>query len=943
MSTPENSDSVPRAAQPVDSETTGFSNAENPHVAGAQPPAEGELLAGRFALRSQIGRGGAGTVFSAFDTKVGQQVAVKVLHADIREGSQLERLRREVRASRPGHPNAVAVYDLFDDGGRRFLTMELIEGHSVSQEFAKVGNLPVEETVAIGRQIAAALADLHAKGLIHRDVKPGNILLTSAGTVKLCDMGLARSTMRGGTITETEMVVGTPAYMAPEQALAGDLTAASDVYALGLTLFQCLTGEVPLQEDTAVATLMLRQRSRPPRLRKAHPESPKWLDRLIRRMLNPEPGERPSAAEVEKAFAEERVSFRIRLRRKHLVSALIVLVVAIASVAGFRALKDRPAASVEVFGSDVVGLDHSGSEIWRRHLEQPQVVVLRADLDGDGSDEVLVAGSNEHQKGGLPGEIRQSKVLILTASGKIVTELDPEQKIGSWSFRYRLEVNPALSVLDLDGDGWPEVVATCRQRHFFPTVLMVYWPRWNTWDKVLRHPGTIYEVYQVPDGSPPGLRFVAVNNRLAMYSILGELALVPPGQRDKKLTGKYLGIEAPPYGPLSGGSLTWLRDYVPLRMQDTLSISDKAVIEASDDGGWIVGLFGRAVRLDTYLNPADGPNVGRDLREMRVEFYRLLHSIKPGFHSYTSEGISEVRETMYRMCGPLLAEPAYESIFLDTLGQALARADDLDRAVEILGPAFLRLQNDDLGFRLANLEAIRGDLDAASSWLQLLMDQGSTQRSRYDAPQLMLRVAIEQHNSDQFASSLSYINGRFRSDSPRINLGTTLWAGARLWWDETSEADTRVRSVDFAEDGDAVGCLVRWRRGISRADDPPAMRMTIESNPDAAGIGWAALSAALLGVGRTAEALEASDNAVAMLDEWSKDNFRELQNLQLVRAVRVVALLQSGDRELARREAHRLKADLNPNLLPGILIAEVIEETEDLKVDAQGLSKTRRD
>ena len=284
--------------------TAAVAKTEESATAGPPPLREGALLAGRFSLVRQIGRGGAGTVFAAFDTRVGQKIAVKVLHMDIRDAGQLERLRREVRASRPGHPNAVAVYDLFDDGSRRFLTMELVEGQSVSRELAEAGCLSVNETVALGRQVAAALEDLHAKGLVHRDVKPGNILVTTSGTVKLCDMGLVRSTMRGGTITETEMVVGTPAYMAPEQALAGDLTAASDVYALGLTLFQCLTGEVPLQEDTAIATLMLRQRSKPPKLRKLQPDCPTWLDRLIRRMLDPRAEERPTAAEVERALDE---------------------------------------------------------------------------------------------------------------------------------------------------------------------------------------------------------------------------------------------------------------------------------------------------------------------------------------------------------------------------------------------------------------------------------------------------------------------------------------------------------------------------------------------------------------------------------------------------------------------------------------------------------------
>ncbi len=146
------------------------------------------------------------------------------------------------------------------------------------------------------------------------------------GAAKLCDMGLARSTMRGGTITETEMVVGTPAYMAPEQALAGDLTAASDIYALGLTLYQCLTGEVPLQEDTAVATLMLRQRSRPPKVRSECESVPSGSTGCFDGCSIRSPDGVPPPSRCERALADRAGRrFRLAPRRHHVAAALIVV------------------------------------------------------------------------------------------------------------------------------------------------------------------------------------------------------------------------------------------------------------------------------------------------------------------------------------------------------------------------------------------------------------------------------------------------------------------------------------------------------------------------------------------------------------------------------------------------------------------------------------------
>lgn len=918
----------PAAPVPAHSSTVEVLRSVSPAARGGETTASsGKLLGGRFSLQREIGRGGAGTVFEAFDTKVGQKVAVKVLHADIGEASQLERLRREVRASRPGHPNAVAVFDLFDDGRCRFLTMELVEGRSLRSELSDHRRLSIETTVGIGRQIAAALTDLHHKGLVHRDVKPGNILLAADEVAKLCDMGLARSTMRGGTVTETEMVVGTPAYMAPEQALAGELTSASDVYALGLTLFQCLTGEVPLQEDTAVATLMLRQQSRPPNARSACSDCPVWLDRLLRRMLDPEPGRRPSAAAVGKALTDCRMPLRFAPRRHHVVAALVVVAAIIGSIFLYQRIAHPSAAAVEAEGSEVVGYDDDGVELWRHRLNQANAEVLRADLDGDSSDEVLIVGRNNIDAGGLSKVIRHSEILILDAGGEVITRLDPEGTIGSWPYRYRLEVTPTLHAVDLDRDGWLEVVAVCRQRRYFPTEVLVYWPRWNVWDHVLSHSGSIYKVFPPRRDSEPGFRFLGVNNRLAMYGVLGEMWVVPPDQRGSAIKGRFSKIEAPPFGNMALTSSGGLLDYVPLVPQHMFDGEDARRIDRNPDGGWSVTFFNRALGLDAYYNPADGPNVGHDLKAMRRSYFLLLYKARPGFRTFSAEGVDTFRVQMEAECGPLLNEASFEAIFLESLGRSMARTDDVEGAVALLRPAYERLRNEDLGYRLANLEAISGDLESATDSLRKLMVSPESRRAGFDAPQLMLRVAMEGRDVELFESSVAFLTGLFRDSSERYDVRTVLWAGARLWWDEGTEADARVNSLDYTEDGDAVACLTRWRRNGSRPADPDAMGIFIETNPDAAGIGHTALVAALIGNGRISEAIEKCDIAVAMLGEWSKDEFREHQNLKLIRALRTVAVLESGDRDLARGEALRLSDEFDPSLLPGILVAEVLAAT----------------
>ncbi|MGV8041261.1 MAG: serine/threonine-protein kinase [Thermoanaerobaculaceae bacterium] len=321
-------------------------------------PNAGDLLAGRFRLLGVLGSGGSGIVWAAHDEKLGQRVAIKLIYPHLLNEMTGARLRREVTAARQPHPHAVTVYDLHEADGLGFLSMELVEGPTLRQRLQDRGRLDPPEVTAIGRQVAAALAHLHASGLVHRDVKPGNILLSRAGAgaartsrsglasgvnvlrpdpagdhrpgetvvVKLCDLGLVRPLAAGSTLTESSMVVGTPAYMAPEQGIGADLTGRTDVYALGITLYECLTGQVPLQGESAVATLVQRQKTHVPRVRTLCPGCPPLLDRLLDRMLDPDPRRRPAAAEVERTLASGHLRFRLPVKQLVTLAAAAALV-----------------------------------------------------------------------------------------------------------------------------------------------------------------------------------------------------------------------------------------------------------------------------------------------------------------------------------------------------------------------------------------------------------------------------------------------------------------------------------------------------------------------------------------------------------------------------------------------------------------------------------------
>ncbi len=469
----------------------------------------GDILAGRFVIHDRLGRGGSGTVYSALDTRVGDRIAVKILDDAVRDPANRERLRREIRATRSGHPNVVSVHELHEEDGFLFITMELVEGSNLRTALEDRERLVLDDVIVIGGRIAAALEHLHAQGLVHRDVKPGNIMLAPEGVAKLCDMGLARPMAAGATVTETEMVVGTPAYMAPEMAREGELVAASDVYALG----QCLTGKVPLAGTTAVDTLMARQHGRPGRARTERPECPRWLDRLLDRMLDPEPNLRPTAAEAARSLVQRR--FGWRPHRRYLIRAAavagIVLVAGAAVEFGLRA-KDSPPDPADdpvanellmtrenfengsifkiVDGHNRAVLDlrspakwnEKGAGFFGNHH------VAFSDLDGDGRRDMVFGIGDATVE-------RQLEIYHRRADGDLALS-------DAWNlhldFRYDDEVFDAflpcdVVCSDLSGDGRPEIVIGQRSTPYYPGAVRVFEPSGREMLRIL-HPGQLANV-----------------------------------------------------------------------------------------------------------------------------------------------------------------------------------------------------------------------------------------------------------------------------------------------------------------------------------------------------------------------------------------------------------------------------------------------------------------
>jgi serine/threonine protein kinase len=254
------------------------------------------LLGGRYRLKRKIASGGMGQVWEAEDTVLHRQVAIKVLSEELSsEPNSAERFRREARAAAGlSHQNVAGVFDYGEDDDTQFIVMELVEGETLADRIRREGRFDPDEAVRIAAGIAAALVVAHEAGIVHRDIKPSNVMLTPQGEVRVLDFGIASAS--GPTLTASGVTIGTAAYLSPEQAAGGRATPASDVYALGVVLYEMLAGRPPFTGETAVAVAAAHVSQEPPPIEDVAPDVPHHLALACHHALAKEPHQRPATA-----------------------------------------------------------------------------------------------------------------------------------------------------------------------------------------------------------------------------------------------------------------------------------------------------------------------------------------------------------------------------------------------------------------------------------------------------------------------------------------------------------------------------------------------------------------------------------------------------------------------------------------------------------------------
>lgn len=349
-----------------------------------------EVIAGRYHLLEPVGRGGMGVVWKAWDQQLGLCVALKVLRPELADDARLnERFRRELVAARQvSHRNAVRIHDIGQDGDLLFLTMDFVDGSSLQALLRRERRLAPERAADIARQLALALEAAHEAGIVHRDLKPGNVLIETSGRACVTDFGLARSSGDSEhDLTRTGMIAGTPAYLSPEQACGTSLDGRSDLYALGILLFEMLTGELPFAGNTAAAVQKQRLSGRIRDLRALCPHVPPRLAEVVLRLLERDAARRfQSAREVVRALEDRRLLAPAVPRRRW--AALLVLpVLALLLTAGSfvwhappqqqtASLPPPEEAALTAASPEALHAYHQGRELLLRREEAAAVPAL---------------------------------------------------------------------------------------------------------------------------------------------------------------------------------------------------------------------------------------------------------------------------------------------------------------------------------------------------------------------------------------------------------------------------------------------------------------------------------------------------------------------------------------------------------------------------------------
>ena len=565
----------------------------------------------RYAALRLLGAGGQGTVWLADDRELGEQVAIKVL-ARLDEVAA-ERVRREVRLCRRlRHANLTEIYELIEAGEHLAVVMEHLPGGSLKDRL-RDGPLPIAEVERTARELLAGLAHLHDHGIVHRDVKPGNVLFGGDGAARLADFGLLRSLTEHDDLTRTGFSVGTPAYMSPEQVRGEEPSPTSDLYSLGITMFEAIAGGAPFVAASGLEVAHLHLTRRPPPVRRLRPDCPRWLAAFVERLLEKDPRRRWRDAGAALVAFERRRPGLTRRTRRSLAAAAVLAATAAGGVLIAGQLRERAGLAVRVESTSLVATSTAGRELWRQELPLKSLNATVGDVLPPRGAEIVTAEVTT-----TAGEVCSTEAVVRDNRGTVLRReaIGHGEAINVFPyFSDSYAPHPGPSLFDLDRDSFEDVILPLNHNVFYPSMLFVWRPAGSRRSQaVLANSGHLNDVRVADldgDGAPE-LVVTGVNNVLGYQNIVAILGLIRAARAD------FSGSRSPDLMNFARGmddERAALRAYTMLGETRGL-----ALIESADRDGITLRAGDRLVRLDSSGNPTDSLLSGKG-PEPRREFW----------------------------------------------------------------------------------------------------------------------------------------------------------------------------------------------------------------------------------------------------------------------------------------------------------------------------------
>ena len=826
--------------------------------------AVGQVIAGRYEVRDRLGIGASAVVYRAQDRLLGHEVALKLLHQERVGPAALARLRREAAIARQlNSPHLVRVFDIGVAEPMSFLTMELVTGGTLKERIA-AGPLTLAEVLRWAGQLLAGLAALHRQGVAHRDVKPGNVLLSADGDLKLADLGLARRL--GGDETRATMhagALGTWDYLAPEQVAGQDGDARSDLYAAGLVLFEMLTGSLPYSRERSLAALLHRLRGRGPGLKRLRRVAPRWLRRFVSRLLAPDPEQRyadASAALVD--YERQSVTLTRRAWRPILVVGTVaaILVVGLGFVG-----RARPAQflRLEADGETaIIAVGRGGEALWRRdHVDAgcaTRIVPLRR---APGAHPVLAGVLRE------PGDNAPERMRVLSFldpdSGAVAGSERLVSGVG-WFPGYPDRYHPEhLLARDLDGDGVDELLVTYYLEAQAPSYTVLYEPALHR-SRVLFAASGYHRIEDLADvdgdGRPEAI-FVGTNNRMGWVNAVAAVAIDPwigAASSDPDLGGPALS----PDRVTANRTVVW---YTLLPRGYTTG-ADHTLSVSSTERQVTVHLRTAAVTVGF-----DGFLVGRhaapleERRRDRAEAYRHLQEVYR--HLASRDGDAALAEAREGRAAAVRAEDQQlAGLLARFVGKALVAAAQpaaaarwFDDLVEGSPDA------SEISFDAAVAFHTAGDLELALRWYRRGLGRGATDGAGKSKIAFLEGIVFGLLEQGDAAGAGREIEGFVTAYPDWANTCALFRQVAR--WQAGALPDTAGLAVTFnmADDLRYLELELRNARGEGAEELLSAVRGLEAEAYDAMGGLYSLEGELLRRLGRRAEAVAAGEKAVAWL------------------------------------------------------------------------------